>query len=268
MKKVLAILTALFLAVGCTAALAEEDDFSVPPSTPEMKAYESNWISEDGKTLVWIGRQDDGFQVQAVRRTGEDTFTSWEYLSLFDTETRSLKNAEGNKCDCRYTDGRDEMIDGTSVDGIKASFTLDETGMLIWKDEQAGTETKLQKIGNFTGRYIYDRAIIDFVWDVHDNHYDILVTWGQSGNQVWDYQLVGVYDPKTETVKFQGLKQLLTYTENGEIDSTAEIQQGELEGTFTLNESGGLVWQSTDGSGDGIVFEPEWLPLWASELAF
>ena len=73
MKKVIAILTALVLALGlgCTFAMAEDD--SVPPSTPEMKAYESAWISEDGQTLVWIGRQDEGFQIEAVQMTGENT---------------------------------------------------------------------------------------------------------------------------------------------------------------------------------------------------
>ena len=61
MKKVTAILTALVLALGLgsTFAMAEED---YKPSTPEMKVYESIWVSNDGNARVWIGRQDDGFQ--------------------------------------------------------------------------------------------------------------------------------------------------------------------------------------------------------------
>ena len=267
MKKMTAVLTALVLAlcVGCTFAAAEDD--SVPPSTPEMKAYESTWVSEDGETLVQISRQDDGFQIEAVKKTGDDTFTSWGYLSNFDAETKSIRDAAGIRNECKVKDGKDEVIEGTSVDDIKASFSIGEDGRLTWKDEQAGTETVLQKIGNFIGRYEYDRATIDFVWNVHENHYNILVSWSESAWQLWDYQLVGEYDPATETVKFQGLKQVLTYKDDGEIDTTADTEEAELEGTFTFNENGGLVWQSSDGSGDGIVFENAWLPLWASELA-
>ena len=263
MKKVIAILTALVLALGlgCTFAMAEDD--SVPPSTPEMKAYESAWISEDGQTLVWIGRQDEGFQIEAVQMTGENTFTSWEYLSMFDEETKSIKDAQGIKGDYKVTEeGKDELIEGSSADDVKASFTLGEDGKLTWKDEQAGKETVLEKIGNFIGSYTFDRASIAFVWDTHENHYDVLVTWAENVSQLWEYQLVGEYDPKTETVNFKGLKQLLTYKDDGEIDTSAKVEEGELEGTFSFNENGGLVWKSSDGSGDGVVFENDLIPLW------
>ena len=116
MKKLIAILMALVLALtlGCTFAAAEDD--SVPPSTPEMKAYESAWISEDGQTLVWIGRQDDGFQIEAVQTTGENAFTSWQYLSNFDAETKSIKDAQGIKGDYKVTEeGKDERIEGSSA---------------------------------------------------------------------------------------------------------------------------------------------------------
>jgi len=264
MKKIFAILMALVLAIGCTAALAEED--SVPPSTPEMKAYESYWVGEDGNTLAWIGRQDDGFQIQAVQKTGEDTFTSWEYVAGFDAETKSIRNADGTKCDCKVTNAQEEVIDGTNVDGIKASFTIGEDGILVWKDEQAGREMKLQKIGNFIGIYIGEGTVIYFVWNVHENHYNVLPSVNQSENETWEYQLNGTYDPATETVQFKGLKQLLTYKEDGEIDTAAEVKEGELEGTFSFNENGGLVWQSSDKSGDGITFEKMDIPLWANGL--
>ena len=267
MKKLIAILMALVLALtlGCTFAAAEDD--SVPPSTPEMKAYESAWISEDGQTLVWIGRQDDGFQIEAVQTTGENAFTSWQYLSNFDAETKSIKDAQGIKGDYKVTEeGKDELIEGSSADDVKASFTLGEDGKLTWKDEQAGKETVLEKIGNFIGSYTYTRGVLSFVWDTHENHYDIMVTWLEEENEkstkVWDYELVGEYDAKTETVNFKGLKQLLTYKEDGEIDTSAKVEEGELEGSFTFNKDGGLVWKSSDGSGDGIVFENDLIPLW------
>ena len=272
MKKLNAILMALVLALtlGCTFAAAEDD--SVPPSTPEMKAYESAWISEDGQTLVWIGRQDDGFQIEAVQTTGENAFTSWQYLSNFDAETKSIKDAQGIKGDYKVTEeGKDELIEGSSADDVKASFTLGEDGKLTWKDEQAGKETVLEKIGNFIGSYTYTRGVLSFVWDTHENHYDIMVTWLEEENEkstkVWDYELVGEYDAKTETVNFKGLKQLLTYKEDGEIDTSAKVEEGELEGSFTFNKDGGLVWKSSDGSGDGIVFENDLIPLWANIIA-
>ena len=264
MKKIFAVLMALVLGLGCAFAAAEDD--SVPPSTPEMKAYESTWVSEDGETLVWIARQDNGFQIEAVHRTGDDTFTAWAYLSNFDEETKSIQDALGIRGDYQVTDGQDSLIEGTSVDEIKASFTLGEDGRLTWKDEETGTETSLQKIGYYLGRYAYDRAMIDFVWNCHENHYNILVSWGQSAWQTWDYQLNGEYDPETDTVPFQGLKQLLTYKDDGEIDLNAEVEEGSLEGTFSFNEEGKLIWQSSDGSGDGIAFENEWLPLWANSI--
>lgn len=271
MKKVIAILTALVLALGlgCTFAMAEED--SVPPSTPEMKAYESAWISEDGQTIIWIGRQDNGFQIQAVQKTGEDTFTSWEYLSNFDEETKSIKDAQGIKGDYKIKDGKDEFIEGSSVDDVEASFILGEDGKLTWNDKQAGKETVLEKIGNFVGSYTYERGVLSFVWDTHENHYDILVTWLEEENEnttkVWDYELVGEYDAKTETVNFKGLKQLLTYKADGEIDTGAKVEEKELEGSFTFNKDGGMVWKSSDGSGDGIVFENDLIPLWACIMA-
>ena len=272
MKKVMAILTAMVLALGagCTFAMAEED-ISVPPSTPEMKAYESAWISEDGKTMVWIGRQDEGFQIETVQATGEDTFTSWEYLSNFDGETKSIKDAKGIKGDYKITEGKDELIEGSSVDDVEASFTLGEDGRLTWNDKQAGKETVLEKIGNFVGSYTYERGVLSFIWDTHENHYDIVATWleeeTEKATKVWDYTLVGEYDPKTETVNFKGLKQLLTYKDDGEIDTSAKVEEGELEGTFSFNENGSLVWKSSDGSEDGIVLENDLAPLWACIMA-
>ncbi len=271
MKKVLAILTALVLtlSVGCTFAIAEDDN-SVPPSTPEMKAYESAWISEDGQTLVWIARQDEGFQIEAVQAIDEDTFTSWEYLSNFDEETKSIKAADGIKGDYKIKDGTDEFIEGTSVDNLKADFTLGEDGMLIWKDDQLNKETKLQKIGNFFGTYAFTEGIVTFIWDTHENHYDIVVTWAEDekATKIWDYQLVGEYDPKTETVNFKGLKQLLTYKEDGEIDTSVKVEEAELEGSFYFDEDGKLVWKSSDGSGDAIMLENNnLLPLWACIMA-
>ena len=118
------------------------------------------------------------------------------------------------------------------------------------------------KTGEFAGRYLCDRAAIDIAWNAHENDYAIVVSWGQNAWQTWDYQLKGTYDPETETVAFKGLKQLLTYDDNGELDAAADTEEAELEGTFTFNDAGGLVWQSTDGSGDGIVFESDSIPLW------
>ena len=267
MKKIFAMLAALVLAltVGCSFAVAEED---MKPSTPEMKAYESTWVSEDGETLVQISRQDDGFQITAVRKTGDDTFTSWEYLSNFDAETKSIKDAFGIKCDCKVTDGVDNVIDGSSVDELHASFTIGDDARLIWKDEEAGTETVLAKIGNFIGQFVYDRLSVDFVWNAHENHYNILATWADNAWQTWDYQLNGNYDPETETVSFQGLTQLLTYKDDGEIDTEAKVEERELEGTFSFDENGGLIWKSSDASEDGIVLENCWIPLWASVILF
>lgn len=267
MKKIFALLTALVLALAVGCAFAEETDDSVPPSTPEMKAFEGTWISAETKTLLWIGRQDDGFQMQAVRQTGEDTFTSWEYIAGFDAETKSIKNADGTKCDCKVTDGVDNVIDGTSAEGLKAGFTIQDE-KLTWKDETAGTETVFTKIGGFLGQYCYDRAMVSIGWDAREDRYLITVTWAQSAWEVWEYQLEGTYDPKTETVAFQGTKHLDTYKDDGELDTTADTQEEKVEGTFSLNENSELVWKSSDGAGDGIVFENTWIPLWACSVAF
>ena len=266
MKKVTAILTALVLALGLgsTFAMAEED---YKPSTPEMKVYESIWVSNDGNARVWIGRQDDGFQIEAMQRNGDGTVTAWEYLSNFDEESNSLKDARGIKGDYKIADGKAELIEGTNEDDAGASFTVDENGVLIWKEaKEGGFDIGLLRIGNFAGRYVHDRAALDFVWDVHDNEYNILLTWGESADQTWEYILKGTYIPETETVKFQGLKQLLTYKEDGEIDTTAEIEQGEVKGSCFFNENGGLVWQASDLDEGEIVFENELLPIWELEM--
>ena len=266
MKKVIAILTALVLALGlgCTFAMAEED---YKPSTPEMKVYESIWVSNDADARVWIGRQDDGFQIEAMQRNGDGTFTAWEYLANFDEESQSIKDAVGVKGDYQFVDGKAEFIEGTNKDDVGASFTVDENGVLIWKEaKEGGFDIGLLRIGNFAGRYVYERAMLDFVWDVHENDYNILLTWGESADQNWDYQLKGTYIPEIETVKFQGLKQLLTYKEGGEIDTTAKIEQGEVEGSCYFNENGGLVWKASDLDEGEIVFENELLPIWELEM--
>ena len=267
MKKMIAILTALLLAltVGCTAAVAEDD--SVPPSTPEMKAYESFWLSPDGAARVWIGRQDEGFQIDAVLMTGNDTFTSWNYLSNFDKTTNSLQDAAGVKGNYKIVGGKDELIEGTSEDDVKATFTIDENGLLLWKEaKEGGLDVSLQRIGNFAGQYVYERALLTFVWNVHENDYSILLSWGQSAFQTWEYQLKGAYDPKTETVTFKGLKELLTYKDNGEIDTTAKVEESAVEGSCWFNDNGGLVWKCSDNDGKEIVFENELLALWEMEF--
>ena len=265
MKKGFALITALMVALtmGCAAALAELDD-SVPPSTPEMKAYESIWISDDGETRIWIGRQDEGFQIEAVQKTGEDSFNSWGYLAMFDGESKSIRNAIGTKDSCVYRDGREEVQENLG-DEFKADFSINENGKLIWKDYQddAGAGLALTRIGNFAGKYGAERATIDFVWNVHENDYSILVSWGQSAWETWDYQMKGTYDPETETVTAKGLKQLLTYKDDGEIDTTADPQEAEVDGVFSFDENGGLVWKSSTGEADGIVFENDAVPLWA-----
>ena len=269
MKKVTALLLALMLALtaGCTAALAEEDN-SVPPSTPEMKKYESIWVSADGNTRVWIGRQDEGFQIEAMQWTGNDTFTGWGYLANFNKETNSLTDVLGMKEEHKIIDDRDEVVEGSSVEGIRASFTFDEgSGALIWKEEQeGGVDVSLLRIGNFAGCYVYERAMLDFVWNVHENDYSILLSWGESAFQTWEYQLKGTYHPETETVEFKGLKQLLTYNEGGEIDTSAKVEESEVEGTCYFNENGGLVWKASDVAGEDVVFEKEDLALWELEM--
>ena len=267
MKKIFAILTALALVLAAGCVFAEADNDSVPPSTPEMKAFEGTWVAEGSETVICISRQDDGFQMQAVRKTGEDTFISWDYVAGFDAETKSIKDAHGSRCECRVKDGVDSMIEGTSVDGIHDSFIIRDD-KLVWKDGKEGTETVFTKIGGFVGQYCCDRAMINFNWNARENHYSILVTGPESSWEIWEYQLNGTYDPKTETVAFQGLKKLETYKEDGEIDTTVDTQEEKLEGTFSFNEKGELVWKSSDGSGDGIVFENIRTPLWACGVMF
>ena len=265
MKKGLAIIVALLtLMTGCTAVLAEDD--SVPASTPEMKAYESSWISDDGQTRIRIGRQDKGFQIEVVKFTGEDSFDSWEYLAGFDEETKSIRDALGMKEACVIKEGEAEVRERL-FDGIRADFSLDGDGRLIWKDaqEDAGAGTAFTNIGNFIGSYVCERAVIDFVWNVHENDYSILVSWGQSAWETWDYQLKGAYDPDTETVTAKGLKQLLTYKDDGEIDLEADAQEADVDGVFTFDGNGGLIWKSTTGEADGMVFENDMLPPWAWE---
>ena len=262
MKRIIAVLTALAMLLTLTAALAEEETApAYEDEHPGVLAYSSVWVSEDMSTWAEIGCLYDGMEALLVRMTGEDTFTSWEYLPLFDDETGSLKADNGMKAD---NTAEGEMITDSEYayeDGV-ATFSLDEQGHLIWADEKedAGAGLEFIKIGNFVGDYVCDRASISIRWT--GERYAVDVEWGDSAEVTYNWVMGGDYSAADDTLPVQGLCQKLTFLENGEIDPEADTEEKEVSAVFSFNDDGFLIWTSPDGQADGMLFESLWTPIW------
>lgn len=268
MKKMLAMILALMLALAAAgAAIAEEaEDLPYAAEHPGVEKFDGYWVSDDCKTLVEIGVRLDGVEMLIFRTPGEKEFTSWEYLLTYDDAAETLNSDNGMKGTNKAADNGDIAESQYAYEDGKAVFAINEEGRLTWQDEKedAGAGLTFRKIGCFEGDYMCDRASISFRWN--EDHYAVDIDWADSAFVNNHWQFVGEYDPENETVTARGFWQKLTYKEGGEIDETAEIEEREVSAVFSFDGEFHLIWDSPEGEGDGMLFENQWTPAYQFEL--
>lgn len=253
--KYLSLALVLVMACGCMALAEEDTDYA--ELYPQSLVYNSDWAC--GGTLIELICEDGGFRATVTQHTGEmlDEQLIWTYSPSYDPETGALvAPVFGEKVHAYPGDEND----GTRVmeyeDGA-ARFVLLDNGHLIWNDEKedAGAGMEFVKIGRFQGDYVCDRAQISISWDAEDV-YVIDIHWAESAMVSHDWSLKGTYKAETNTLEASGMASVTTYDENGEFVSVECVNEEEgCFASFSFNEEYQLIWDSSDGAGDGLVFE-------------
>ncbi len=251
MKKLLAVMMALALLLGCALALGEES-YQIEP---ESMVYESKWVSEGFTAEIY--QEEEGFRVLITRMDDYPNGTCWEYSALYNAESKKLLSMPtGVKSAITYTeDGTFEFGKSVYEDG-EAEFSLTEEGTLVWKDlkEDAGKGVEFRKIGFFDGTvWVCDRAKIEMDWE--EEGYKVYVEWGSNAweSRVWMYSCY--YDPQTNSLSGFGTCEDLTYDDNGIVSSSEEVYDlGEV--AFALTEDGRLQWfDAVEDAGKDMLFE-------------
>ena len=269
MKKLIATVMALLMVLTAAGTVIAEEEFTGPSYAeehPGVEAYDGYWISEDRTTLAEIGVRQDRVEIVVYRTPGEMEFTSWEYLPEYDDSTKTLKADNGMKSLNQVAENGDLADSQYTYDDGAATFSIDADGKLTWQDEKenAGAGLRFVPIGFFEGNYQCDRAFIEFRWN--EGHYAVDIRWAGSASELAVWQFVGEYHPENNTVEAQGLYQKLTYTEDGEVNPSADSEERKVSAVFSFDEDFNLIWSSPDGEGDGMVFENMLTPIYLLEF--
>ena len=240
MKRLIAVILVLCIAVAAGAAAEEDDIGSYLDGHPEAGAYVSAWVAENGDWRTEVFDEDGGIRLMVVHRLGDNKEDVWEYAAAMGENGKLTAVPLG----LHYRqDTVTNEWDTTYYEDGDAEFDISEEGKLVWKDlkEDAGKGLAFEKIGSFYGgRWMKgDIEVIFFDW--YDGQYDIRLYQRGSGNEILkDAILKGDYDPKTDTL-------------------TAE---GEFEGeepftvTFSYDENRSIVWTE---NGESTVLEYSFL---------
>ena len=238
MKKLIALLLVLVMAIGAAAAFAEEDEDLVTylDEHPEAAGYVSAWVAEDGDWRIEVFDEDGGLKLMVVHKLGDNKEDIWEYAAAM---------GEGNKLTAvplglHYKqDTVTDNWDVTYYEDGDAEFEITEDGKLVWKDmkEDAGNGLAFEKIGSFYGdrRMKGDIEVIFYDW--YDGQYDIrLYQRGENGEILKDAILKGDYDAATDTL-----------TATGEFEGEEPITV-----VFSYDEHNQMVWNE---NGESTVLE-------------
>ena len=249
MKKTLAALVALMMALLCTIVLAEEKG----PDSEATKLFSSTWAS--GNTRVDVSNNDGLWEVEVKTEFGT---TVWNYTCVYDAELNSLvsvDDAENTKrvmtLDDEHAETGSEIVDAEA----KATFTLDEDGLLLWKDEKndEGAGVTFEKIGWFEGYYYCDDYSLSCTWEADesgDEAYTVVIDLeNEDGVTEWVYRCT--YDAESNALaSVTGTKE---FSAN---DTEAfEILSEDGSAVFTKDEEGNLLWNDeAENAGEGLVF--------------
>ena len=141
MKKLIAIILALILALGCAAGAEEA---SMPA---EAAAYEGVWQCD--RATVSMDWEEEGFRVLITWGSSAWEHTEWQYSCYYHEEDNTLAAVPfGIRTDYVYGDDG-ELVSAAEIynDG-DAVFSLDAEGYLIWEDqkENAGDGMRFEKL--------------------------------------------------------------------------------------------------------------------------
>ena len=242
MKKLLALVLVLCLAIGVTAALAEdEEDFrSYTEDNPEAMPYVSAWVAEDGDWRV-EGFDEDSIKIMVVHKLGDNKEDVWEYTLALNPEKTALVAVP---LGLHYRQDTVSLEwDATYYEDGDAEFEITEDGKLVWKDlkEDAAKGLAFGKIGSFYGgrRMKGDIEVIFYDW--YDGQYDIrLLQRGENNEILKDAILKGDYDAETDTL-----------TATGEFEGEEPMTV-----VFSYDENNCIVWNE---NGESTVLELSFL---------
>lgn len=237
MKRFIALLLVLCLAMAATAAFAEDDFGYYPDDFPESKVFVSTWVAEDGDWRVEVYGEDGSVKPMIVHRLGDNKEDVWEYATQLSEDKTELVSVP---LGLHYRqDTLTGSWDNTFYEDGEAVFSINESGKLLWKDlkEDAGQGLEFERIGNYYGgRWMKgDIEVIFFDW--YDGQYDIRLYQRGADNEILkDAILKGDYDPASDTVTAEGF-----------FDPDAPFTV-----TFSYDDQNNLVWTE---NGESTVLE-------------
>ena len=265
MKKMIAMLIALMMALSLTAALGE--DYDDVQDNPEMTAmFYSDWVSGTSHIMIFPIGEEANVQVW-----NDDESILWQYTCIWDADKKVLAtntNGYGEKYSRILDEEGAEISRTLEKENIQAVFSLNGDGRLIWQDaeEDAGAGRIYDKIGWFAGDWecagedgsLYQASII---WDVEEvqgesgaeaySGYKVnIVKYGADGvNLYWDY--TGQYDPETDSLNVFGSKSYQT-----EEDAPIENAYDNGSAIFTMHDQC-VFWRdlTEEDAGSGLAFE-------------
>lgn len=226
MKKLIALLLVLVMAVGAAAAFAEDEDMvTYLDEHPEAAGYVSAWVAEDGDWRIEVFDEDGGIKLMVVHKLGDNKEDIWEYAAAMGEENKLTAVPLGLHYKQDTVTGE---WDTTYYEDGDAEFEITEDGKLIWKDlkEDAGKDLAFEKIGNFYGgRWMKgDIEVIFFDW--YDGQYDVrLYQRGENNEILKDAILKGDYDAATNT-----------------LTATGDFGEEPITAVFSYNEENQIVW--------------------------
>ena len=238
MKRMIGILLALALGMACFAAAAE-DISSYRYDQPDAAKYEGNWVSEDGNYILEAEFGQSSMDIGIVRTTGEKTFLMWEYLTEYDPGTGALTSVGGDRAENRIvTEDNIDLAEGAEMDeDVKAEFSLDEGGKLIWNNQKEAELSRVafDRIGWFAGDYTcaQDDAVkegfIKVRYNVAEKRYDVEITVEDfTGRHEW--QMQGTYNAEKDCLELTGVRV------KKEGQEGADPEQTEVTGVLDFTE--------------------------------
>lgn len=253
MKKLIAALMALMMAVLCAAAFAEE-----PAADTEKEAvgmFDSAWASGYAELKAYYM---DGYWKIEIAYGG----FLWDYICVYDPELKALTadtNEENTKTSIAYDEEGSETGRTVEYTDGDAVFTLNEEGYLLWEDkkEDAGAGFEFEKIGWYPGEYACGEYTMSIYWDCEEPAegeiyagYKVEIEKAEgTGSVYWTY--TAFYSPE------DGILRAPIGTKDAQ-----ELQEGPFltvyddgAAEFALDEQGNVTWKDEkENAGEGLVF--------------
>ncbi len=261
MKKRIAILVVLMMAVLCMTAFAEEEaESTVNPEA--LSLFSSEWV--DGYTSAKIYAEEGQWRVWI---TGAGGTTEWDYCCRFDEEQKTLVSVDepiNVKTEITIDEEGSEIGRNEVYSDGKAVFALDGDGKLIWKDEKedAGAGFAFEKIGWFQGVWIAGEDLashyeLNCYWDIEEpaegeiySGYKIEITRDDNGAcTCWLYSCM--YEPETNLLKTLFATKEFSGQEGDPF--TTVYEDGDAE--FSFDDDGCIRWNDKiEDAGEGLQF--------------